>query len=153
MWRAAGQEVAEQLREGAGVLVVCAEGLRVLLFAMLNGLRPLQLRLFINDVDPAETDTIDNYQEAFFPGYRPADLGTLGRPYQTKGATYVETDAQPYTFTQAYPPDVIQTVYGYMVTTRYPHLMWAERAPIPVPMLTSGQQFTVRPSLTLTNQD
>ena len=73
-------------------------------------------------------------------------------PYQIDEETGSETDEQPHTFTQAYPPAVIQTVYGYMVTSPFPHLLWAERLAAPLPMMGSGQYLTVRPSLTLINQ-
>ena len=134
------------------MLVVGHWGLRILLGAMRDAWPNLTLRLYVNDWVPSVADVLDNYAEASFPGYSAQLLNRWTLPFQVRGATYSETDEQPHVFTQTSPPAIIQTVYGYMVTSPYPHLLWAERAPTPQPMLTSGQQFIVRPTLTLTNQ-
>lgn len=134
------------------MLVVSHWGLRILLDAARNAWPHLYLYLYVNDHVPAETDTIDDYSIATFPGFAAQALDRWTIPFQVANATYSESDEQPHTFTQSYPPETIQTVYGYLVATSFPHLLWAEAIDVPVPMLASGQQLTVRPSLTLTNQ-
>jgi hypothetical protein len=134
------------------LLVVSHWGLRILLAAIRNAWPALHLYLYVNDWTPSVTDTLDDYALATFPGFAPQALNRWTVPFQVFGATNSESDEQPHTFTQTEPADPIQTVYGYVVTTPYPHMVWAERFAVPQPLLTYNQQITVRPSLTLRNQ-
>jgi hypothetical protein len=134
------------------VLVVTKDGLRIFMRAVLAAWPTLTLRLFVNDVVPTEETVLSDMEQATFPGYVPIVINTWTNPYQVEDATNVETDEQPRLFTQSYPANPVQTVYGYMVTSPWPHLLWAERAAVPIAMLTDNQTITVRPSLTLRNQ-
>ena len=134
------------------MLVVTKEGLRIFMRAVLAAWPTLTLRLFVNDIDPTEETVLSDVTQATFPGYEPIVIMSWTNPYQVEDATNVETDEQPRLFTQSYPADPVQTVYGYMVTSPWPHLLWAERAATPIAMLGVNQMVTVRPSLTLRNQ-
>lgn len=105
----------------------------------------LILRLYSNNITPAETDTAATYTEVTGSGYAAKTL---------TGATWVVTSGAPsdatyplqtWTFTGA------ATVYGYFLTeTTSGIIKWAERATsAPINIVTNGSKIELTPTITL----
>ena len=106
------------------------------------------LRLFTNNLTPAENTTLSTVTEALgASGYLPVTLvGSSWTTTQTAGTTTAVYSEQTFTFTTAV------TVYGYYVTTIYgsPALLWLERfsgAPFILPA--GGGQIAISPRISL----
>jgi hypothetical protein len=106
------------------------------------------LRLFTNNLTPAESTTLSTVTEALgATGYLPVTLvGSSWTTTQTAGTTTAVYSEQTFTFTTAV------TVYGYYVTTIYgsPALLWLERfsgAPFILPA--GGGQIAISPRISL----
>lgn len=106
------------------------------------------LRLFTNNLTPAESTTLATVTEALgASGYLPVTLvGSSWTTTQTAGTTTAVYSEQTFTFTTAV------TVYGYYVTTIYgsPALLWLERfsgAPFILPA--GGGQIAISPRISL----
>lgn len=106
------------------------------------------LRLFTNNLTPAESTTLATVTEALgASGYLPVTLvGSSWTTTQTSGTTTAVYSEQTFTFTTAV------TVYGYYVTTIYgsPALLWLERfsgAPFILPA--GGGQIAISPRISL----
>ena len=103
------------------------------------------LRLYTNNITPAETDTAGTYTEASGNGYSALTLTgsswtiTQGAPTE---AAYAE---QTFTFTGA-----LGNVYGYFVTqTTSGSLMYAERfTGAPFNIQNNGDQIKITPKIT-----
>lgn len=108
----------------------------------------LHLRLYINDVTPAETDTTATFTNASFSGYGVIQLTganwtiTEGSP---SSASYAE---QSFTRSLTGTPEL---VYGYTVNrTPSNRLAWAERfADGPYSMGNDGDTIKITPTITL----
>lgn len=103
------------------------------------------LKLFQNNITPAETDTAVTYTECAITGYSAKSLTgtswtvTAGAP---SDAAYAE---QTWTFTAGFGA----TVYGYFVVqTTSGILMWAERDASPYTPANNGDQIKLTPALT-----
>lgn len=108
----------------------------------------LVLRLYTNDITPAEADTAASYTEATFTGYAPITL-TAANWTVTEGAPSNASYAQQ-TFTSS-ANQTPQNVYGYYFTrVTSGRIAWAERFPAgPYPIANNGDNIKVTPVLTL----
>lgn len=107
----------------------------------------LVLRLFQNNITPAETDTAATYTEASFTGYSAPTL---------TGASWVVTEGAPsnaayaqQTFTSSAGAQN-QSVYGYYLTRATSgRIAWAERfTDGPYLIVNLGDQIKVTPTVT-----
>jgi hypothetical protein len=120
----------------------------IMLANFLNKTAPqdLTLKLYTNNVTPAEADTEASYTEAAGNGYAAVDLVaanwvlTGGAP---SSAAYPQVT---YTFTGA-----LGNVYGYFVVQKVSgKLMWAEKFTNgPYNIQNNGDQIKVTPNITL----
>lgn len=103
------------------------------------------LKLFTNNITPAETDTDVTYTECAITGYAAISLtGTswVVTPGAPTSAAYAE---QTWTFTGGFGA----TVYGYYVVQATSGiLMWAERDASPYTPATNGDQIKLTPAIT-----
>ena len=108
----------------------------------------LVLRLYTNDITPAETDTAASYTEATFTGYAAITL-TAANWTVTEGAPSDASYAQQ-TFTSS-ADQTPQSVYGYYFTrVTSGRIAWAERFPSgPYVIANNGDNIKVTPVLTL----
>jgi hypothetical protein len=119
-----------------------------ILGALLNKTAPenLTLKLYVNDVSPAEAHTASNYTAASGFGY--ADKTLTGSAWTiTEGdPTYALYAEQVFGFTGA-----LGNVYGYFVVQASSGvLMWAERfTGAPLPVGADGDQIKVTPRIEL----
>jgi hypothetical protein len=106
-----------------------------------------RLKLFKNNITPAETDTAATYTESTFTGY--VSILMAGASWTiTPGAPTLAAFAQQ-TFTLS--ADIAtENQYGYFVVqTTSGTLMWAERfSDGPYPMTTNGDNVKVTPKIT-----
>lgn len=86
----------------------------------------LTLKLYVTNVDPADTDTASSYTVATGGGYADITLNngswTVTPANNPSDATYVE---QTFTFTGALTTNL--TIYGYFVVDADAVLIWAEK--------------------------
>lgn len=129
-------------------LLVPDVGEAVMLNNIVNKVAPqnLVLRLYTNNITPAETDTFATYTEASGSGY--SALTLTGASWTISGtaptnATYAE---QTFTFSGA-----LGNVYGYMLNqTTSTILMWAERfTGAPYNIQNNGDQIKITPYIEL----
>lgn len=118
----------------------------------LNAVSPENHRLCLyqNNTSITDVSTVSTFVDASFPGYAPVIL---------VGATWVFVPGSP---TQAEYPAVtftcsanltVQTVYGYYVMSDVTlELMWAEAFPTPQAIMALGQEITVVPRFTASDQ-
>lgn len=131
-------------------LLVPNVGEGVMLKALLNHTAPQNqlLKLYKNDVTPAETDTHTTYTAADFTGYSNATL--TGSSWSiTEGAPSYASYAQQ-TFTSS-AGSQNQPVYGYFVTqVTSGILLWAERfGDGPYTIVNNGDAIKVTPYIEL----
>lgn len=104
------------------------------------------LRLFQNNVTPAETDTTATYTECTLTGY--AEIALTGASWNfTEGAPSDATCSaeQTWTFTAGFG----QTIYGYyLVQATSGRIMWAERDASPFTPANNGDQIKLTPKIT-----
>ncbi|HWP59545.1 MAG TPA: hypothetical protein VNL14_16755 [Candidatus Acidoferrales bacterium] len=133
-----------------GALLVPNQGEQIALEALVNKTAPqnLVLRLFKNNVTPAEGDTEANYTEADFTGYSAITL-TGANWTVTTGAPSEASYAQQ-TFSSS-ANQAAQNIYGYYLTqVTSGKLVWAERfTDGPYPIANNGDQIKVTPKITL----
>lgn len=107
----------------------------------------LTLRLYQNNITPAETDGDATYTEATFTGYSAAAL-TGASWTVTEGAPSDASYAQQ-TFTSS-ADQASQSIYGYYLTRGVSELVWAERfTDGPYAIANNGDNINVTPKLTL----
>ena len=103
------------------------------------------LKLFTNNITPAETDTDATYTECSIGGYSAATLTAASwtvTPGAPSDGAYAE---QTFTFTGTFGA----TVYGYyVVDAGVGTLMWAERDAAPYTPANSGDQIKITPTIT-----
>ena len=106
----------------------------------------LDIKLYVNDFTPAETDTVSNYTEASGSGYLPIQLSSGNWSISPGNPSVAEYPQVEWVFTGA-----LGNVYGYYVVRRSDDfLLWAERFTNgPFPIGTSGDRIRVVPRLTL----
>lgn len=123
------------------------QGEDLALKAFLNHTAPQnqELKLYTNNITPAETDVEGGYTEAAGNGY--ADIALTGSSWVlTPGApTEAAYPQQTYTFTGA-----LGNVYGYYVTqVTSGKLLWAERfSDGPYNIQNNGDQIKITPKIT-----
>ena len=108
----------------------------------------LKLRLYQNNITPAETDTAATYTVATFTGY--ADITLTAASWTiTEGAPSDASYAQQ-TFTSS-ADQTSQSIYGYYFTrVTSGRIAWAERFPAgPYPVANNGDTVKVTPKFTL----
>lgn len=130
-----------------GTLLVPDVGEQKLLdFALKTVTPPAQtLRLFTNDITPAEGDTAATYTEAVGNGYAPIALTRAGWTISTTaGVTKAEQTQKTFTFTGG-----PVSVYGYYVTEDTTGvLLWAERFPAgPANIPAGGGDIKITPRI------
>lgn len=109
----------------------------------------LVLKLYKNDVTPAEGDTATTYQEATFTGYANTTLTgsswVIANAGGISNATYTQ---QTFTSSAA---QATQQIYGYFVTSGpVGTLLWAERfTDGPYPITNLGDAVKVTPYIEL----
>lgn len=109
----------------------------------------LTLKLYKNNITPADTDTAATYTESTFTGYAAVAL--------TRGAGWTLTPAKPssatytqQTFTSS-ANQAVEQAYGYFIVgATSAKLYWAERFPNgPYPISNNGDQILITPNYTL----
>lgn len=105
----------------------------------------LVLRLFSNNITPAETDVAATYTEATFAGY--AAITLTGANWNT-GTGTVTYNAQQ-TFTRS-TTGTVENIYGYYCTQLASGLLvYAERdAAAPAAITNSGDNIKLTPAIT-----
>jgi hypothetical protein len=106
------------------------------------------LRLFQNNITPAETDTAATYTEATFTGYSSVTL--TGASWSVvEGAPSSASYAQQSFTSSAGSQN--QSIYGYYVTrTTSGRIAWAERfTDGPYVIVNNGDKIQITPSLSL----
>ncbi len=107
----------------------------------------LVLRLYQNNVTPAETDTAASYTEATFTGY--ASIALTGASWTvTEGAPSEASYAQQ-SFTSS-ANQTTQNIYGYYLTRAISgRIAYAERfTDAPNPISNSGDVIRITPKIT-----
>lgn len=90
---------------------------------LLTGFR---VRLFVNNIQPADTDTVATYQEASFPGYAPVVARAWTAPATTATGA-ARTALAACVFTQVALANPVQTIYGYFLTDTGNRLVYSQR--------------------------
>lgn len=102
------------------------------------------IRLFKNNITPADTDTAGTYTEATFPGY--AQISLTGTSWGTpSGGTITYGSQQIWTCSGTATDDI----YGYYIVQQTSGiLLWSERdASAPVAVRNSGDAIKVTPTI------
>ena len=103
----------------------------------------LVLRLFQNDVTPADTDTEATYTEATFTGYSAATL--TGASWTVNAGNPAEATYAEQTFSSS-ADQTAQTIYGYYLTRATGgELVWVERFASSQPVQNNGDQISITP--------
>jgi hypothetical protein len=113
----------------------------------------LKMRLFQNNFQPTQNDTVANYTEATFSGYVPAVLAGWAGP-NPSGVQEVVT-ANNCVFAVSPAPVTGNTVYGYYVTDENDGgaELWADRfTNAPLPMTAAGTSIVVAPTFSEQSQ-
>jgi len=105
------------------------------------------LKLYVNDVTPADADVAATYTEMTTHGYAAKTLlKSEWAVAQNGGVAEGSQAAQTWTFTAA----AAVTVYGYFITdTTTGLLLWAERFTNGKVIQNAGDQIIVTPKITL----
>lgn len=133
-------------------LVVPNTGEVIALEALVNKTAPqdLSLRLFKNNVTPAETDVAGDYTVADFTGYSNAALTGSSWGAASGGAPSSIAYGSQQTFTSSASQSA-QSIYGYyLVQASSGTLVWAERfANGPYSISEIGDAIALTPAITL----
>lgn len=129
--------------------LVCPDAGEVLLANnWLNKVAPQDqsLRLYKNNITPAETDVAGTYTEADFPGY--AAIGLVGADWTVTPGAPTNASTAVKTFTQTAVN--AQNIYGYNIRQAVSGiLMVAERfSAAPFALANSGDSISVTPTIT-----
>lgn len=115
-----------------------------------NALAPqnLVLRLFTNNITPAETDTTATYTEATFTGY--AAITLAGASWSTVEGAPTSASFAQQTFTSS-AAQATQNVYGYFMNRATSlRIALAERfTDGPYPIVNNGDTIKITPAITL----
>lgn len=104
----------------------------------------LTLRLYCNDITPADTHTAATFTEALGGGYSAKTLTAGSWTVSTVGGIYQAAySAQTFTFTGALTTN--GTIYGYYVTDADGVLQWAEKRTFSITPLINGDNLIVTP--------
>ena len=107
----------------------------------------LQLRLYQNNITPAETDTAATYTVATFTGY--ADITLTASSWTVTEGAPSEAAYPLQTFTSS-ADQTSQSIYGYYFTrVTSGRIAWAERFPAgPYAIANNGDNIKVTPKYT-----
>ena len=106
----------------------------------------LTLKLFTNDVAPADSDVAASYTEMVGQGYAAKTLATASwTETQSGGASEATYPAQTWTFTAGGPT----TIYGYYVVGADGIIRWAERFAAAFVAQLAGDSIVLTPKITL----
>lgn len=97
----------------AGVLVNQGEQIMLEAFVNKTAPQPLRLKLYKNNITPAETDIESTYTEATFTGY--ADIALTAATWTTSGTAPTAIDFPEQSFTST-ANQTAQLIYGYYYT-------------------------------------
>lgn len=104
----------------------------------------LTLKLFVNDITPADTDTAATYIEANGGGYAAKTLAATNWTVSTvAGIVQAEYAQQQFVFTG--PLTTNLTIYGAYIVDADGVLVSAERAPAGYSPEVSGEIYSVKP--------
>lgn len=122
-------------------------GENIVLGALVNKTAPqdLVLRLFKNNITPADTDTAATYTEATFSGY--AAITLAGASWNAPASGSIAFSAQQSFICSG---AASESVYGYYLTQLSSGLLvWSERdASAPFPIANSGDTVRLTPTIT-----
>lgn len=106
------------------------------------------LKLYQNNITPAETDTDVTYTVATFTGYSNISM-SAGGSWTVSGTAPTMISYAQQTFTSS-ANQATQQIYGYYVTaTGVNTLLWAERfSDGPYPITNNGDQIKITPQIT-----
>ena len=128
-------------------LLVPIVGENVILENIVNKTAPqnLVLRLFQNNITPADTDTAATYTESTYPGC--GSITLTGANWNNAASGSISYNAQQ---TITCSGSASQSVFGYYVTqVTSGILMWAERdASAPFAIANSGDAVKITPAIT-----
>lgn len=112
--------------------------------------RLLNLKLFQNDITPAETDVVGGYTEATFTGYAAAVMASAD--WTISGTTPTGAVGAQKTF-ESSANQAVQNIYGWYLTTATDNeLVFAFRfTDAPRPITNLGDQILVIPRATAAN--
>lgn len=103
------------------------------------------LKLFTNNITPAETDTDATFTECSITGYSAKSLTGSSWTITEGAPSDAQYAQQTWTFTGGFGA----TVYGYFVVqTTSGILMWAERDASPYAPANNGDQILLTPKIT-----
>lgn len=129
-------------------LIVPDVGVAAFLAARFNNSWPtskdLTIRLFTNNITPADGDTTSSYTEAAGGGYSGKVL-TCGSWSISVVGYIVQAAYAQQVFTFTGPLTGNATVYGYYVTDGDNVLQWAERMESPATPVSNGNHIDVTP--------
>lgn len=113
-------------------------------------LRAVTLRLFKNDMTPAEDDVVGDYTEADFTGYSAAAVPSAD--WTISGTTPTLATAVTKNFVSG-ADQALQNIYGWFLTTDTDNdVVAAERfADAPLPIVNNGDFIPVTIQLTAAN--
>lgn len=105
------------------------------------------LKLFVNNVTPADGHTVSDYTEMSTHGYSAKTLSLASWSVASSGGVGTGTyAAQTFSFTSA----ASVTVYGYyVVDSSTGALLWAERFATPYNIQFTGDAIVITPTITL----
>ena len=135
------------------MLVLTDLGADEILKTYFNNARPaggnnLTLRLFVNDVTPAQTGV--SYTEATGGGYAAKTLAngswTVATANDPSDAVYTQ---QAFTFNGALSTN--PTIYGYYVTDADNTILWAERLTAPFTPANDGDHVDITPKFQMSS--
>lgn len=132
----------------AGIIPNNGEGDALEYFVNRASPQNLVLKLFKNDITPAETDTAASYTEATFTGYSAATLtgASWGAPSEGDPST-ISYAQQTFTSSADQP---LENIYGaYLVRATSGRIAAAERfASAPYGISNNGDNIKVTPTIT-----
>lgn len=131
--------------------VAAGHGMGDCLRYLVNKVKPddLVLRLFKNDVCPAEAMDASAYEEAGFPGYYAVPLD--GRQWAVSDGPEAVAEYAQQAFTRARArAGEVEKVYGYYLTRASTgRVAWAERFEAPAEMAHADDRILVTPRIAL----
>jgi hypothetical protein len=108
----------------------------------------LTLKLFTNNINPADTDVVGGYTEAVGGGYAAKTLTAASFTISTVGDIAQAAYAQQ-TFTFTGPLTGPGTIYGYFVVDADGVLIYAEKAAVAFTPLNNGDLLLITPAFQL----
>lgn len=129
-------------------LLVPNVGEAAMLKMIMNNTAPqdLVLKLYTNDITPAETDTASTYTEASGDGYAAETLAGADWSFTAGTPSFAQHAEVPFSFTGP-----LGDVYGYFIVQETSGiLMWAERfSGAPYNIQNNGDQIKITPYIEL----